>query len=683
MRLQTFLPTRVARRMVGLFVACVVLPAALLAGVAYLQVSRHLQRQASIQLDEQARAAGQSLIERLLLATAELSRIAAGVPDSVARPAGLEPRTVDLLRVAPADSVPGGLTPALAGRLAAGRPVLVTEPSSGEILIAAEYPTPSGRERLIGRANPERLFGTEEAGQLVPSTLEICVSTRSQLLHCSDGGSLPEDGEADESLEGGGLGWTAPGGAEMIGAQWEAFLGFEFGSPNWRVTISRPAKAVLAPLQSFRTTFWLLTLLLVVAAFVAGNVTIRRALAPLDELERGTVRLASGDLTHRIDVATDDEFGALAGSFNVMAASLRRQFGALSALNHVGRTALATPDLEAIARAAGMAAGSMEVGWATLAAPRADIDGPWVAVSIVDESAPAFLLESVPSAGELERLLDGVEHFAVGNGSTLGFLPPRLAESVRHVVFPLRRQGQLSGALVLSENGRPFDEGALAHGRLLANQVGVALANTRLLDDLADLSNGALIALARTVDANSPWTAGHSERVTSVSLALGRRIGLSATELDVIRRGGLLHDIGKIAVPAAVLDKPGTLTAEERAIIERHPVTGARILSPITAFRDVIPLVRWHHEKLDGSGYPDGIGGSEIPFLVRVMTVSDIFDALVSERPYRPAWTAARALSLLQEGRGRQFDPIVVDALADHLATKEPLEAHREVDMLR
>ncbi|MEZ4586842.1 MAG: HD domain-containing phosphohydrolase [Gemmatimonadales bacterium] len=560
--------------------------------------------------------------------------------------------------------------------------MLVIEPSSGEILIGAEYPTPSGRERLIGRVNRDRLFGTEETGQLVPSALEICVSVRSTRLHCSDQSSMPDGGDDESTLEGGGLSWAA-GGVEMIGAQWDAFLGFEFGSPNWRVTVSRPAKAVLEPLQTFRATFWLVALLLVVAAFVAGNVTIRRALAPLDDLERGTVRLARGDLGHHIEVATDDEFGALAGSFNVMASSLRRQFGALSALNHVGRTALATPDLEAIARAAGLAARSMEAGLATLATPRGDVDGPWVAVAALDESAPAFLLESVPSAEELERLLGHEEHFEVTNGHRLGLLPPRIAEAARHVVFPLRRQGMLSGALVLSENGRRLDDAAITHGRLLADQVGVALTNTRLLDDLEDLSKGALIALARTVDANSPWTAGHSERVTSVAMALGRRIGLPASALDVLRRGGLLHDIGKIAVPAVVLDKPDKLTPEERTIIERHPVTGARILAPITAFRDVIPLVRWHHEKLDGSGYPDGIGGAEIPFLVRVLTVSDIFDALVSERPYRPAWSAERALALLQAGRGSRFDPIVVDALADHLATPRPLEAHREVDMLR
>jgi putative two-component system response regulator len=126
-------------------------------------------------------------------------------------------------------------------------------------------------------------------------------------------------------------------------------------------------------------------------------------------------------------------------------------------------------------------------------------------------------------------------------------------------------------------------------------------------------------------------------------------LGLSAPEKDVLRRGGLLHDIGKISIPDAILDKPGMLTPEERRIIEQHPVQGVKIIEPLESLHDVIPLVRWHHERLDGRGYPDGIQGDAISLLVRILTVADIYDALTSHRPYRQALPHAECLAILRQ----------------------------------
>jgi putative nucleotidyltransferase with HDIG domain len=180
------------------------------------------------------------------------------------------------------------------------------------------------------------------------------------------------------------------------------------------------------------------------------------------------------------------------------------------------------------------------------------------------------------------------------------------------------------------------------------------------IEQLDSLSWGALTALARTIDAVSPWTAGHSERVTLGALEIGRRLGLGQEELDLLQRGGLLHDIGKLGVPPAILDKPGSLTAEERAIVQRHTTLGTEILEPMAAFRDLIPLVLHHHEALDGSGYPHGLTGSQIPLLVRILTVSDVYDALVSDRPYRAAWPREEAVAFLRNGAGIRFDATIV-----------------------
>lgn len=216
------------------------------------------------------------------------------------------------------------------------------------------------------------------------------------------------------------------------------------------------------------------------------------------------------------------------------------------------------------------------------------------------------------------------------------------------------------------EEGRPE---TLDEARLGVDRIAVAISNTQLVEQLEAMSWGALTALARTIDAVSPWTGGHSERVTIGAMEIARRLGLSEDDVDLLHRGGLLHDIGKVAVPAAILDRPGPLTPEEFDTVRAHPTTGARILAPIGAFRQALPLVLHHHEMLDGSGYPYGLKGDQIPRLVRVLTVADVFDALVSDRPYRPAWPTPNAVAYLRENAGTRFDGAAVEALAAAVAS--------------
>jgi putative two-component system response regulator len=157
-----------------------------------------------------------------------------------------------------------------------------------------------------------------------------------------------------------------------------------------------------------------------------------------------------------------------------------------------------------------------------------------------------------------------------------------------------------------------------------------------------------VFALARTVEAKSPYTHGHSERVKDFALRLAAQIGLPRTEWDTLGKGALLHDIGKISTPDAILNKPGPLTAEEFAVVKDHTRQGARIVEPLQALREAIPLIRWHHERLDGRGYPDAIAGDKIPMSVRVLAVADVYDSLASDRPYRPQIPHTRCLELLR-----------------------------------
>jgi HD-GYP domain-containing protein (c-di-GMP phosphodiesterase class II) len=171
-------------------------------------------------------------------------------------------------------------------------------------------------------------------------------------------------------------------------------------------------------------------------------------------------------------------------------------------------------------------------------------------------------------------------------------------------------------------------------------------------------------SLVRAVEAKDPYTAGHSQRVSEFAQAIGADLGLSPYELKILEIGMLIHDVGKIGVPDHILTKPGPLTPEEFLAVKAHPVVGAEIIARIPFFSPCLPVVRWHHEKLDGSGYPDGISGESVPFLARIAAVADIFDAMTSRRSYRRAIPVAEAMRIIEADAGAgRLDFSVVAAL--------------------
>ena len=193
-----------------------------------------------------------------------------------------------------------------------------------------------------------------------------------------------------------------------------------------------------------------------------------------------------------------------------------------------------------------------------------------------------------------------------------------------------------------------------------------SLTRVKRLVDALDSAETAFIALAMTIEARDPGTNGHCERLAQRAVGLGKALGLPAEDLDVLRRGGYLHDIGKVGVPDAVLLKPGRLTPDEYRVMQRHTEIGDALCTPLQSLRRVRPIVRSHHERLDGSGYPDGLRGDSVPLLALVVGVVDVFDALISDRPYRPALRLEHAIQHLRNevDRGR-FSPRHVEAFLD------------------
>jgi putative two-component system response regulator len=183
--------------------------------------------------------------------------------------------------------------------------------------------------------------------------------------------------------------------------------------------------------------------------------------------------------------------------------------------------------------------------------------------------------------------------------------------------------------------------------------------------DELERAESVLFSLARSIEGKDPYTHGHCERLSEYSARLGEQLGLAEDQITALRRAGVVHDVGKIAVPDAILLKPGRLTEDEWKVIREHPVVGERICAPLKSFRLVLPIIRHHHEKLDGSGYPDGLRGDAIPVTARVLQIVDVYDALTTDRPYKKAFSITDALqTMTQEVARGWWDPHIFDQLA-------------------
>ena len=235
--------------------------------------------------------------------------------------------------------------------------------------------------------------------------------------------------------------------------------------------------------------------------------------------------------------------------------------------------------------------------------------------------------------------------------------------------IPLVAKGQVKGVLEIFHRSRlTHDDEWLEFAAALGQQAAIAIDNASLLEDLqrsnlelARAYDTTLEGWSRTLDLRDRETEGHSERVTELSVRLAREAGLRREEILHVRRGALLHDIGKMGIPDGILLKPGPLTEAEWDVMRKHPQYAYDVLSPIGYLRPAIDIPYCHHERWDGKGYPQALVGERIPLMARIFALADVWDALTSERPYRPAWSSDRAIEYLRAESGGHFDPALVE----------------------
>jgi putative nucleotidyltransferase with HDIG domain len=275
-----------------------------------------------------------------------------------------------------------------------------------------------------------------------------------------------------------------------------------------------------------------------------------------------------------------------------------------------------------------------------LADPEVDVRSLSRLAHSIDEATAVVIVDDTP---RLEEALLALEVGAVDYIAAPFPELPALAQRLERAASRPRAQRDMR---------------RLTFDLIVANR-DLALARRRVEAEQVKLLN----AMIRALEARDSYTAGHTDRVADISVRCGQVLGMEPAQLEVLRMGALLHDIGKIGIRDAVLLKPSRLTPEEFDVIKKHTTIGAQLLGDIEQFQCIVPIVRGHHEKLDGTGYPDGLSGHEIIMEVRVVSASDVLDALTSTRPYRRGSHADEAFEIMDGSLGRHLDPVVVDAL--------------------
>lgn len=674
---ERFFRSKTARQVFLLVLISSVVPTVLVFACAATAVRGYTRAQVERRMDDATRLLGMQLTERFAFHTRALGVLASELQHRAADGSGAAPRLdadFDWVGVVAAD---GRMVSTLHGvpppgdRVdgVASSTVLAVDQTASEPAVQFVVPLgrPDGPRKIVGRVAPAALLGPlvralperalvallDDAGRVVFSSQQGLPASLFEASRLASPRHLP-------------FNW-GDGPDARVGYSRPLVLEEDSGVPPWTLVLAEPRTQVMVPTaRLWRMLPSVLGLSIAAVCFVAA-IQIRRRAAPLDELSRAAQRLAQGDLAARAELPPTDELGQLAQTFNAMAAQIERDFHALATRAEIDRAVLSSLDRHEIAskllhRLPGLV----------------PCDG--LAVTLIDGVCGErhSLVEGHAVRPQREEIVFGSEEleFLACLGDPVGartlsdvpaaFRPP-CAQSDDTWVFPVPVRGTLGAVIAISRRqGQVVAHHHALMGQLVT-QFGIGLTNSLLLEEV-DRANWEMVeALSRAIDAKSPWTAGHSTRVTMIGLALARRLGLEGRELEAVHRGGLLHDIGKLGIPVEILDKPGHLSPDEMAIMRQHTAIGARIVEPISAYADVVAAVRHHHEHYDGDGYPDGLKGEGIPLIARIFAVADVFDSLCSPRPYREAWHRQRVIDYMVEGAGSQFDPHVVDALLAEL----------------
>jgi putative nucleotidyltransferase with HDIG domain len=693
----TFLRSKVAQRIFFLFVACALIPITILAVISQITVTKQLRKQSQERLRQTSGSMAQFIYQRFYHLDDNLKMIAANLiasPEQLSYyipqepKSGLKPRFSGLALVAEdgtsrhlfghISNLPE-ISPEAKEIILNGKTTVITDLQENEqtriFMGVATHPARQTKDLLFAEVNPSFIWSTlkddfllygsqmclmDQSNNILQTTMRLPISfPNSALLQMEE--NQPSHFE-----------WTHMGKNYIAGFR-PIVLGNIFLSDNWKLVLNEPKVVVLKPAGETWNSFPYIILAVLWFVLFLSIIQIRRSMVPLEKLKEGTKRLAKREFDSRVTVTSKDEFAEVAESFNSMASQLGKQFKALIVMGEIDRDILSVLDTEKIVNTVVTRIRDV-FPCKSMSITVIDSDSVDTAQTYIgeDQSEKREIKEKVKiTLEDMQTLKENPETLMITLDDNLPhYLEPLANRGLKSfLVLPLFLKEELAGIIALGYVKPPrFSQEDLDNARRLANQVAVAFSNTRLIEELSELNWGTLHALARAIDAKSSWTAGHSERSTKLAIKIGKVMRLAKEELDDLRRAGLLHDIGKLGIPAEILDKAGNLTPEEQDLMRKHTSLGARILEPIAAYSNVIPIVLQHHEFYDGTGYPNGLIGESINPGARIFIVADTYDALISDRPYRKALDHKSAIKYIKEGAGIKFDPKVVDAFLKVMA---------------
>ncbi len=431
-----------------------------------------------------------------------------------------------------------------------------------------------------------------------------------------------------------------------------------------------------APRELFSGKLGLIYILLL-GLSLTGFFFLKKWVREILTIVSGIRRILSGDLHYRLNVFSKDEIGEMARGLNTLADELEETVERLKASKKLLEEVLMKIG-EGLAGSSTID-GFLELMVNTIAQA---LDARVARLWLVDEEKNEIYVKFISGGRKSEignrrmPIGKGVEGWVALEKKAI-CLPRRPAskgnvfstdeEDPTIVCVPLLFKDRLLGVLSVEDkySRENFTDDDILILSNIGAQTAVALENLRLNEDVEKTYMETLSALAMAVEAKDPYSRGHSKRVSEYAEKIAKKLGLSEEQVAIVRDAADMHDIGKIGISDEILHKPGPLTAEEREIMNKHPVIGEGILKPVRSLRRLCDAVRHHHEWLDGSGYPDGLKGDEISIEARILCVADVFDALTSDRPYRKAMSVEEALAEINRWVGKRYDKKVYEALCE------------------
>lgn len=431
---------------------------------------------------------------------------------------------------------------------------------------------------------------------------------------------------------------------------------------------------LLRMIEKNKESLGVFTLIILILSFLLGQGFSRKVVKPVRKLTRQAQRIADGDYQYRTKIRGRDDIASLAYSINIMADNIQEHWkeiqhrmSTMETMNKIDKSVLSPISRKGLMKQ-------------ILKIVKAQFKDSHIVISYQGKNDFEILSDfdennqhnhSFNISDDLKKKLSKSFYVLSRNDkefpSELAFLPEQMLPLLNQ---PIVIEDKFQGTVFFSRPGG-YDTSDREAAQMLVDQIGVALQSVKNTEEREELFLGALLALAKSVDTKSKWTAGHSERVAEYAVSLAEELNLSEENIKQVRLAAILHDIGKIGVNEQILDKPGKLTEEEFAEIKTHPEKGAAILENIPGIDAIIDAVLFHHEKWDGQGYPKGLAGEDIPFLARIITVADVYEAITDDRPYRAGMEFEEAVDFMEKQRAKIFDPYLAKVFIDFVRAQQ------------